>query len=73
MKNFNTCFLFLFINLFFVLPVNANELEATKEAASKLQTTCEEVCTEAPDPAVWDKSLALGFNLTDGNSKHAAN
>lgn len=58
--------LFLFFAFLFPAIVSAEPVEELKEI------TCPEcpVCPseEAKDPSIWDKSLAFGFNMTDGNS-----
>ena len=50
----------LLTGLFFVLP-------STNITAQEAGEVCETICVD-DDPSAWKKTLAFGFNLTDGNS-----
>ena len=56
-----------------LLSTNASAADDLAEAGGKAaemakNEKCETVCEEVKDPSEWEKSLAFGFSLTDGNS-----
>jgi len=61
----------LLFNATQVVNVQAQDggiLEAAEKAAEMSKGNCETVCEDEADPSQWAKSVAFGFNLTDGNS-----